>query len=45
MRFCVSPGEIESAADETVATEPNAIEIAETHREKLITSSRFPKSR
>jgi hypothetical protein len=27
--LCISSGEIESAADETAATEPNAIEIAE----------------
>jgi len=34
--LCLSPGETESAADETAATEPNAIEIAETHRVRLI---------
>ena len=34
--LCVHPREIESAAAETVATEPNAIEIAEINRVKPI---------
>jgi hypothetical protein len=37
--LCLSSGETESAADETAATEPNAIEIAETYRFKLVASS------
>ena len=38
--LCISSGEIESAADEAAATEPNAIEIAETYRRMHVTTSR-----
>jgi hypothetical protein len=40
--LCLSSGELVSAADETAATEPNAIEIAETNWRIRITSSRCP---